>query len=90
MALRRIGLLSFSDEWLRDLGRARRRAKGHLARALRAAGLAEVDDAVLDELTDPRPDYDVDRLESEQLIDLAEGMFAAARQALWNTPTGRR
>jgi len=77
-ALRRMGLVEFEDDWLQKLHAAQRRAQGGLLRALRAAGLVEVEDALLDELGDPRPNYDVDRLEVGTLIDLAEAMFAAA------------
>lgn len=87
-ALRRMGLVEFEDDWLQKLDAAQRRATGGLLRALRAAGLVEVEDALLAELGDPRPNYDVDRLEVGTLIDLAEAMFAAALATFEGGGTG--
>jgi hypothetical protein len=61
---------------------ARRKAQGQFLRALRALGMVEISDDILDELTNPRPDYDVDQLETSQLIDMASAMADAARRTL--------
>lgn len=82
VTLRRLGFVDFTDEWLRGLQLAGRRAQGHLLRALRAVGLVEVGDDIVAELTDPRPDYNVDALELDRLLDMAEAMAGAARKAL--------
>ncbi len=82
LALRRIGLVDFSDQWIRSLGMSGQRAKAAAARMLRAVGMADVSDEALERMMDVRPDYDVDPLETEQLIALAEGMYKAARRAL--------
>lgn len=82
VALRRIGFVDFEDQWLQGVRARGRRLKSGFIRALRAAGMVEVDDGLLAELADPRPDYDVDRLDTEQMIDLAEEMFHAARARL--------
>ena len=82
LVFRRLGFVSFSDDWLRGLDMAGRKAQGQLIRVLRAVGMVDVSDEILDELTDPRPDYDVDRLETDRLVDLAEAMSGVARVAL--------
>lgn len=82
VALRKLGFVDFSDEWLRELQLARRRAQGQFLRALRFLGMVEIDDDMLSELTDPRPDYDVDRLETGHLVDMAAAMAEAARRSL--------
>jgi hypothetical protein len=49
---------------------------------LRGIGVVEVDDRIMADLMDPRPNYDIDPLELEQLIDLAEQMYLVARKRL--------
>lgn len=80
--LRRLGLVDFSDQWIRNARSSGTRAQGRLARLLRAVGLAYVSDDVLEQLTDARPDYDIEPLETEQLVDLAAAMYEVARKAL--------
>jgi hypothetical protein len=80
--LRRAGLVEFEDNWIQGLRQSRRRAEGQFIRALRAIGLVEVSDEILDELTHPRPDYDIDPLETDTLIDLADQMYVVARKRL--------
>jgi hypothetical protein len=82
VTLRQLGFVDFSDDWLRTFQLASRKAQGHVIRVLRAIGMVEISDEMLDELTDPRPDYDVDRLEIDRLVDLAEAMAKAAKRAL--------
>ncbi len=82
VSLRRMGFVDFDDVWLQGFRNRGRRVKGGFIRALRAVGMVEVDDSLLAELTDPRPDYDVDKLGIEQMIDMAEEMFHAARSRL--------
>lgn len=78
VTLRRLGFVAFDDDWLQRVNSAQRRAQGGLLRVMRAVGLVEVDEALLAELSDTRPNYDVDLLDTGTLIDLAEAMFAAA------------
>lgn len=80
--LRRIGVLEFDDQWLRSLALGRRRMEGRLVRALRAVGLVQVDEAVLQDLLHPRPDYAIDPLSTERLVELADHMYRTARKAL--------
>jgi hypothetical protein len=80
--LRKTGLVDFEDSWLQKLQGRGRSLKGGLIRALRGMGMVEVSDELLEEISDSRPDYDVDRLELERLIDLAAEMHRVAREAL--------
>jgi len=80
--MRRMGMVEFEDTWLQGLRQRGRQTRGAFIRALRAFGLVQVDDALLSELSDPRPDYDVDALELEKLIDMAGEMYKVARRAL--------
>lgn len=80
--LRKAGFVEFSDDWMRSLQRAGGKVQSGALRLIRALGLVDVDDAVIAELSDHRPDYDVDRLDTNRLLDLAEHMAWAARQAL--------
>ncbi|MFN2114550.1 MAG: hypothetical protein ACK2T6_02475 [Anaerolineae bacterium] len=80
--LRRAGLVEFEDSWLQGLRQSRQRAKGQFIRALRAVGFVDISDEMLDELTNPRPDYDIDPLETDQLVDLAGQMYELARKRL--------
>lgn len=82
VSLRRLGFVEFDDDWLRRAQRRGRKMKGGFIRALAAAGLVEIDGQLLDELRDPRPDYDVDKLSTDELIDMAEEMFLIARRVL--------
>ncbi len=82
VTLRGLGFVDFSDDWLRGLQLTGRKAQGQLIRMMRAVGLVEVSDDILAELTDPRPDYNVDALELNRLLDMAEAMAGAARRAL--------
>jgi hypothetical protein len=82
VTLRKLGFVDFSDNWLRDMQMASRKAQGQFLRVLRALGMVEIEDEILDELTNPRPDYDVDQLETGRLLDLASAMADAARRAL--------
>jgi hypothetical protein len=77
--LRRAGLVEFSDPWLQGLRQSRRKVKGRFLKTMRSIGFVEVDDELLDELLNPRPDYDIDPLEIDQLLDLAEQMYQVAR-----------
>jgi len=88
--LRRLGFVEFDDGWLRQQRMRGRRLKGLLLRGLQAAGMVEIDELTLSELTDPRPDYDVDRLDTERLIDLAEAMLRSAGSALRGADAGAR
>lgn len=78
VALRRLGFVDFDDGWLRSLQQRGKKMQGGLIRALRAMGMVEVSDGLLRELEDPRPDYDVDPLDTERLVDMAEEMYGAA------------
>jgi len=80
--LRRAGLVDFDDPWLQTFRRRGQQTRGVLIRALRGLGMVEVDDALLDELSDPRPDYDVDRLELDQLFAMASEMYDVARRVI--------
>jgi hypothetical protein len=80
--LRQTGFVEFDDAWLRGLQRTGRHAQGGLLRLLRALGMVEVSDDLLHELADVRPDYDIDRLDMDRLVDLAAEMHAAATRAL--------
>ena len=80
--MRRVGLASFDDKWLQDLQLGRRKIEGQMVRALRALGIVEVDDRVMQDMLDPRPDYDIDPLELTQMIDMAEQMYRLARAGL--------
>jgi hypothetical protein len=51
-------------------------------RMMRTFGLADVKDEALEELSHPRPAYDVDRLDTKALVNLAEAMYWAARESL--------
>jgi hypothetical protein len=82
LSLRRLGFVEFEDGWLRGLHGRSKRVKGGFIRALRAMGMVEVDDMVLAEISDPRPAYDVDQLETVRLVDMAEEMYRVARAAL--------
>ncbi len=85
--LRRLGLVSFSEEWYRQVRRQQQRSKGALVRLLRAAGLVAVSDEVLAELSNPRPDYDVEPLDIDALVKLAGEMYAVLRQSLRQSST---
>ncbi len=78
VALRNLGFVDFDDGWLRSLQHRGKRLQGGLIRALRAMGMVEVSDGLLRELEDPRPDYDVDPLDTERLVDMAEEMYGTA------------
>lgn len=78
VALRRLGFVDFDDGWLRSLQHRGKKMQGGLIRALRAMGMVEVSDGLLRELEDPRPDYNVDPLDTERLVDMAEEMYGAA------------
>jgi hypothetical protein len=80
--LRRVGFVEFSDDWLRNMQLAGRKAQGQFIRALRALGMVDISDEMLDELTNPRPDYNVDALDADRLLDMAAAMADAARQVL--------
>jgi hypothetical protein len=82
VALRRMGMVDFDDNWLKGLEMAKRRTKGRFIQALRGLGLVEISDEMLDELTHPRPDYDVDQLDIGRMFDLAEAMYAVANRLL--------
>jgi hypothetical protein len=85
--LRRLGMVEFDDNWLKDLDLAKRRAKGRLIGLLRAVGMVDVSDEILDELLHPRPDYDIDELDLDRLFDLSAAMYEVSRQIL--APPGR-
>lgn len=80
--MRRAGLVDFDDSWLRGLDLGKRRLEGQLIRGLRAIGMVDVDDRVMADLLDPRPDYDIDPLELAAMLDLAEQMYHVARRNL--------
>lgn len=82
VSLRRMGFVDFDDSWLQGVRNRGRRMKGGLIRAMRAVGMVEADDGLIAQITDPRPDYDVDQLDTERMIDMAEEMFHAARRTL--------
>ncbi|MEO8083808.1 MAG: hypothetical protein ABI780_08305 [Ardenticatenales bacterium] len=76
--LRGMGFVEFDDSWLRDMQRRGKQLQGGMIRFLRAIGMVEVTDGLLNELTDPRPDYDVDPLDTARLVDMAEQMYGVA------------
>ncbi len=80
--MRRAGLIDFDDPWLQRFRQRGQRTRGSFIRALRGLGLVEVSDELLAELSDPRPDYDVDQLELGKLIDMAEEMYKVARRMI--------
>lgn len=93
--LRRLGLISFSDEWFRQLRYRQQVSKAALIRLLRALGLVDLSDEALQELAHPRPDYNVEPLELDGLLALAGGMYdvVAANRPLASsvaTPTDSR
>lgn len=80
--LKRMGMVDFDDGWLKGLELTKRRARGHFIRLLRGIGMVEISDEMLDELTHPRPDYDIDRLDLDRMFDLAEAMYEVANRIL--------
>jgi hypothetical protein len=82
MWLRRVGLVDFDDAWLQRLRMGRKQMEGQVVRLLRAMGVVDVDQPVMDEMLHPRPDYDIDPLETDRLVDLAEQMYLVARRTL--------
>ena len=80
--LRRFGMVDFSDNWLKGWHRHRARAQMALVKILRSIGVVEISAERMAQIADARPDYRVDDLETDGLIDLAEAMFWAARTAL--------
>lgn len=80
--LRRAGLVDFDDGWLQSVQLGRKKVKGQAVRLLKAIGMVEVDERTLEELTHPRPDYDIDPLDTDVLLDLAERMYAVSRKLL--------
>lgn len=80
--MRKMGLMDFDDPWLQKMRATGRRNQGRFIRLMRALGMVEVSDELLDELSDPRPHYDVDPLELDQMIDMAAEMYEVARRHL--------
>lgn len=80
--MRKMGLMDFDDPWLQKMRATGRRNQGRFIRLMRALGMVEVSDELLDELSDPRPHYDVDPLELDQMIDMAGEMYEVARRHL--------
>lgn len=78
VTLRGMGFVDFDDSWLRDMQRRGKLLHGGFIKALRAIGMVEVSEGLLRELADPRPDYDVDPLDTARLVDMAEEMYAVA------------
>lgn len=78
VSLRGMGFVDFDDSWLRDMQRRGKQLQGGVIRFLRAIGMVEVTDGLLRELSDPRPDYDVDPLDTSRLVDMAEQMYGVA------------
>jgi hypothetical protein len=80
--MRRAGLVDFDEPWLQRFRQRGQKTRGTFIRALRGLGLVEVSDELLTELSDPRPDYDVDLLDLDQLIDMAEEMYKVAQRLI--------
>jgi hypothetical protein len=80
--LRKMGFVDFEDSWLRRQQGRGRKMKGGFLRTLRGMGMVEISDELLAELSDNRPDYDVDKLSLERLVDMAEQMHGVARKVL--------
>jgi hypothetical protein len=90
--MRKAGLVDFEDGWLQGMQRRGRSMKGGVIRALRGMGMVEVSDATLAEISDSRPDYDVDQLELNRMLDMADEMQnrAAAYLAPPRPPTDKQ
>lgn len=84
--MRKAGLIDFEDGWLRGMQRRGRSMKGGVIRALRGMGMVEVSDATLAEISDSRPDYDVDQLELGRMLDMAAEMQSRAAAYLSPPP----
>lgn len=82
VTLRRMGLVEIEDSWLQKQKLRGQKLRGQFIRSLRAMGLVEVDEQLLAELLDPRPEYDVDQLDLEPLIDMAAEMYRHASTLL--------
>lgn len=80
VTLRNLGFVDFDDAWVRGMQRRGKRLQGGVIRALRAIGMVEVSDGLLRELEDPRPDYNVDPLDTTRLVDMAEEMYGVAME----------
>ena len=80
--MRRAGLVSFEDSWLQGMQGRGKRMKGGLIRALRGMGMVEVSDAYLAEMSDTRPDYNVDQLDLDRMIRMADEMYKVAREQI--------
>ena len=77
--LRNAGLVVFEDDWLQRLQGRGRRMKSGMLRALRGIGMLDVSDELLAEISDARPDYDVDQLDLARMLAMARDMYQAGR-----------
>ena len=50
-----------------------------MLRALRGIGMLDVSDELLAEISDARPDYDVDQLDLARMLAMARDMYQAGR-----------
>lgn len=80
--MRRAGLVDFDDPWLQRFRQRGRRSRGTFIRALRGLGMVEASDELLADLSDSRPDYDVDQLDLDKLISMADEMYKVAQRMI--------
>jgi hypothetical protein len=82
LKLRKMGLIDFRDEWLDGMKQKGRNITAGGLKFARALGLVEFSDETLDRFKDPLPYYDVDALDIDTLIELAEKMYHIADRAI--------
>ncbi len=80
--LRRVGLVDFDDAWLNSLEKRRAGAVVTAIKVLRKMGMVDVGNDRLEEMSDARPSYDLDALDTSGLVGLAEAMYWAARSKI--------
>lgn len=82
LKLRNMGLIDFRDEWLDGLQQSGRNIAAGGLKFARALGLVDFSDETLERFKDPLPYYDVDKLDVDKLIKLAEKMYHIANRAI--------
>ena len=82
LKLRNMGLIDFRDEWLDGLKQSGRKLTAGGLKIARSLGLVDFSDETLERFKDPLPYYDVDKLDIDKLIELAEQMYYVANKAI--------